>query len=96
MSDDRTELTRRMAAECDDLRDDNAKLREQVKQFKTSLDYAKVTIENLKAITATTERERDQLRTQVSAMEDAMVAMSKRESAIITAMERIALHDHGS
>ena len=56
MSDDRTELTRRMAAECDELRADNAKLREQVKQFKQSLDYNRVTIENLKATNADLRR----------------------------------------
>ena len=49
MSDDRTELTRQLAAECDELRDDNAKLREQVKQFRESIAYASVTIAVLRS-----------------------------------------------
>ena len=49
MSDDRTELTRRWAARCDELEADNAKLREQVKQFKESIAYASVTIAVLRS-----------------------------------------------
>ena len=56
MSDDRTELTRRWAARCDELEAENAKLREQVKQFTASLDYNRVTIENLKASNADLRR----------------------------------------
>ena len=67
MSDDRTELTRRWAARCDELEAENATLK----------------------------AERDELRTHVSEMENVIAAMARRETAILTAMERIALQDRG-
>lgn len=42
-------LTRRIAAECDDVKADNERLREQVKQFKASISYASVTIAVLRS-----------------------------------------------